>query len=109
MSAISLTIGVLELTAQSRHIENYTFHGLEAFAVATVVYLLLGLTVTALMRAIDRRVRRPQAAECASVSGFDWGVIARSWPFLAEGMALSLLAGRGRDRRRRWCSASGSR
>jgi len=25
------------------------------------------------------------------MSGFDWGVIARSWPFLAEGMALSLL------------------
>ena len=40
MSSISLTIGVLELTAQSRHIENYTFQGLEAFAVATVVYLL---------------------------------------------------------------------
>jgi len=25
------------------------------------------------------------------VSDFDWGVIARSWPFLAEGMALSAL------------------
>ena len=25
------------------------------------------------------------------MSGFDWGVIARSWPFLAAGMALSLL------------------
>jgi glutamate/aspartate transport system permease protein len=25
------------------------------------------------------------------MSGFDWGVIARSWPFLAEGMGLSLL------------------
>lgn len=55
MSSISLTIGMLELTAQSRHIENYTFHGLEAFAVATAVYLLLGLAVTGLMRIIDRR------------------------------------------------------
>jgi len=55
MSSISLTIGMLELTAQSRHIENYTFHGLESFAVATVVYLLVGLAVTALMRALDRR------------------------------------------------------
>jgi glutamate/aspartate transport system permease protein len=54
LSSISLTIGMLELTAQSRHIENYTFHGLEAFAVATAVYLLIGLAVTALMRAIDR-------------------------------------------------------
>ena len=25
------------------------------------------------------------------MSNFDWGVIARSWPFLAEGMALSAL------------------
>jgi glutamate/aspartate transport system permease protein len=56
MSSISLTIGVLELTAQSRHIENYTFQGLEAFTVATVVYLLLGLAVTGLMRVIEGRV-----------------------------------------------------
>ena len=56
MSSISLTIGVLELTAQSRHIENYTFQGLEAFTIATVVYLLLGLGVTGLMRVIDSRV-----------------------------------------------------
>jgi glutamate/aspartate transport system permease protein len=55
MSSISLTIGVLELTAQSRHIENYTFHGLESFAVATVVYLVVGLAATALMRILDRR------------------------------------------------------
>lgn len=55
MSSISLTIGMLELTAQSRHIENYTFHGLESFAVATVVYLLLGLAVTAFMRVVDAR------------------------------------------------------
>lgn len=55
MSAISLTIGVLELTAQSRHIENYTFQGLEAFSAATVIYLLIGLSVTGLMRLIERR------------------------------------------------------
>jgi glutamate/aspartate transport system permease protein len=65
MSSISLTIGMLELTAQSRHVENYTFHGLEAFAVATAVYLLLGLAVTGLMRVIDRRfgALRPARAQ----------------------------------------------
>ena len=65
MSSISLTIGMLELTAQSRHIENYTFHGLEAFAVATAVYLLLGLAVTGLMRVIDGRfgALRPARAQ----------------------------------------------
>ncbi|MEO8281346.1 MAG: ABC transporter permease subunit, partial [Ideonella sp.] len=60
MSSISLTIGMLELTAQSRHIENYTFHGLEAFAVATAVYLVLGLAVTGLMRSVDRRFGNAQ-------------------------------------------------
>lgn len=58
MSSVSLTIGVLELTGQSRQIENYTFHGLEAFAAATVAYLLLGLCVTALMHFLDLRFGR---------------------------------------------------
>lgn len=57
MSSLALTIGVLEITAQSRHIENYTFQGFEAFSVATVVYLLLGLLGTLVMRGIARRVR----------------------------------------------------
>jgi glutamate/aspartate transport system permease protein len=56
LSSLSLTIGVLELTAQSRHIENYTFQGLEAFTVATVGYLAIGLCVTGLMRLIDNKV-----------------------------------------------------
>jgi glutamate/aspartate transport system permease protein len=55
MSSISLTIGVLELTGQSRQIENYTFHGLEAFAFATVAYLVIGLCITALMRFLNDR------------------------------------------------------
>ena len=66
MSSISLTIGVLELTAQSRHIENYTFQGLEAFTVATVAYLLLGLAVTGLMRGIERRVGGPKLRRASS-------------------------------------------
>lgn len=56
LSSLSLTIGVLELTAQSRHVENYTFQGLEAFTFATVGYLVIGLCVTALMRFIDDRI-----------------------------------------------------
>lgn len=56
LSSLSLTIGVLELTAQSRHVENYTFQGLEAFTFATVGYLVIGLCVTALMHFIDSRI-----------------------------------------------------
>ncbi|MGX1787899.1 amino acid ABC transporter permease [Bosea sp. NPDC055332] len=56
LSSLSLTIGVLELTAQSRHVENYTFQGLEAFTFATIGYLVIGLCVTGLMRFIDGRI-----------------------------------------------------
>lgn len=61
MSSIALTIGVMELTAQSRQIENYTFHGFEAYAAATAVYLIVGLLITAAMHAIDSRIRAPVA------------------------------------------------
>lgn len=48
-SSIALTIGVLELTAQSRQIENMTFHGFEAFGAATAIYVVIafGLDRTA--------------------------------------------------------------
>jgi polar amino acid transport system permease protein len=55
-SALALTIGVFELTAQSRQIESFTFQGFEAFTAATVVYLAIALLVTFFMRALERRV-----------------------------------------------------
>lgn len=61
MSSISLTIGVMELTAESRQIENYTFHGFEAYAAATLVYLLVGLLITGAMHMLDARMRAPRA------------------------------------------------
>lgn len=56
-SSLALTIGVLELTAQSRQIENYTFQGFEAFTAATVLYLVITMLVVLLMRWIDGRTR----------------------------------------------------
>lgn len=61
-SSLALTIGVLELTAQSRQIENYTFHGFEAFTAATVIYLVITLSVVAIMRGVDRYLRIPTNA-----------------------------------------------
>jgi glutamate/aspartate transport system permease protein len=58
MSSIGLTIGLMELTAESREIENYTFHGFEAYAAATVIYLAIGLAITAVMAQVERRLRR---------------------------------------------------
>jgi glutamate/aspartate transport system permease protein len=61
-SSLALTIGVLELTAQSRQIENYTFHGFEAFTAATVVYLVITMSVVGIMRGIDRYFRIPSSS-----------------------------------------------
>jgi glutamate/aspartate transport system permease protein len=58
-SSLALTIGVLELTAQSRQIENYTFQGFEAFTAATVLYLAITLVVVAIMQVVESRTRVP--------------------------------------------------
>jgi glutamate/aspartate transport system permease protein len=58
-SSLALTIGVLELTAQSRQIENYTFQGFEAFTAATVLYLVITLVVVALMQVVETKTRVP--------------------------------------------------
>ncbi|MEQ6916628.1 amino acid ABC transporter permease [Halomonas aquatica] len=58
-SSLALTIGVLELTAQARQIENYTFQGFEAFTAATLLYLVITLLVVLLMRLIDQKTRIP--------------------------------------------------
>ena len=59
MSAIALTVGVLELTAQSQRVENETFHGFEAYTAATVLYLAIGLGITGGMGLLARRLRGP--------------------------------------------------
>ncbi|MDX2101640.1 MAG: amino acid ABC transporter permease [Alphaproteobacteria bacterium] len=58
-SSLALTIGVLELTAQARQIESFTFQGFEAFTAATVLYLVITLTVTVIMRQVEARTRIP--------------------------------------------------
>ena len=64
MSSIGLTIGVLELTAQSQRIANDTFHGFEAYGAATASYLVIGLAITGVMHllAVWLRVPGMQAA-----------------------------------------------
>ena len=58
-SSTALTIGVLELTAQSRQISEYTFKTFEAFTAATLIYIVITMTVILLMRALERRVAVP--------------------------------------------------
>ncbi|MCY1464136.1 hypothetical protein D9M71_821220 [compost metagenome] len=56
---MALTIGVLELTAQARQINEFTFQTFQAFGAATLLYLLLACLVYICMRLIERRLRIP--------------------------------------------------
>jgi len=58
-SSVALTIGVLELTAQARQISEYTFRTFEIFTIATIIYVLITLAVTLLMRVVEHKVRVP--------------------------------------------------
>jgi glutamate/aspartate transport system permease protein len=58
-SSTALTIGVLELTAQSRQISEYTFKTFEAFTAATLIYIVITMTVIFVMRALEKRVAVP--------------------------------------------------
>ncbi len=58
-SSLALTIGVLETTARSRQITEFTFQGFEAFTAATVIYIVITLTVTAVMTVVDERAKIP--------------------------------------------------
>jgi glutamate/aspartate transport system permease protein len=58
-SSIALTIGLLELTGRARAMQEMTFKVFEAFAAATVLYLLTNLLVVVLMRVIERKARVP--------------------------------------------------
>jgi His/Glu/Gln/Arg/opine family amino acid ABC transporter permease subunit len=53
-SSVALTIGVAELTFQTRQIETYTAKAFEALAAGTLLYLLLCLAVASVMSWLER-------------------------------------------------------
>lgn len=55
-SSLAMTIGVMDLTYQARQVESYTFKGFEAFTAATVVYVVLSLSITALVNLYNEKV-----------------------------------------------------
>ena len=61
-TSIALTIGVMEITAQSRQIESYTFHGYEAFTAALLLYLGVSMTLLFMMRKMENREPYPRLA-----------------------------------------------
>jgi glutamate/aspartate transport system permease protein len=60
-TSVALTIGLAELTARARAVQEFSFQVFEAFGAATLGYLLINLAATAAMRWLERRVRVPGA------------------------------------------------
>ena len=58
-SSVALTIGLLELTGRARAMQEFSFRVFEAFAAATVIYLITNLIVVLGMRYLESRVRVP--------------------------------------------------
>ena len=58
-SSVALTIGVVELTQSARNMDSYTFQTFQAFTAATLIYLVMNLFVTLIMRSIERRIAVP--------------------------------------------------
>lgn len=58
-SSLALTIGLMELTGRARAMQEFSFQVFEAFAAATVVYLIVNLCVVMAMRQLERRLRVP--------------------------------------------------
>lgn len=58
-SSVALTIGLMELTAQARQMNEYTFQGFETFTVATILYILVAFSANRIMAMIEKRVQVP--------------------------------------------------
>ncbi len=58
-SAVALTIGLMELTARARSMQEFSFQVFEAFTITTILYLLVNLVVVLLMRMLERMVAVP--------------------------------------------------
>jgi His/Glu/Gln/Arg/opine family amino acid ABC transporter permease subunit len=58
-SSVALTIGVAELTFQTRQIETYTAKAFEALTAGTLIYLVLCLAIATVMGRIEKRVAIP--------------------------------------------------
>ena len=58
-SSVALTIGLMELTASARAIQEFSFQVFEAFAAATLIYVVVNMIVLSLMHRLERRAAIP--------------------------------------------------
>jgi glutamate/aspartate transport system permease protein len=61
-TSVALTIGLVELTATAREINENTFRTFEAFGVVTIIYLVIALIAWQVMHRIEQAARLPGTA-----------------------------------------------
>ena len=58
-SSVALTIGLIELTAAARSMQEFSFQVFEAFTGATIIYIVINVVVVSGMQLLERRVAVP--------------------------------------------------
>lgn len=58
-SSVALTIGLMELTASARAIQEFSFQVFEAFSAATLIYVIVNILVVAGMAVVERKLALP--------------------------------------------------
>ena len=58
-TSVAITIGLVELTGEARAMQEFSFQVFEAFAAATLLYLLINIVVVTAMRFLERAVAIP--------------------------------------------------
>ena len=58
-SSVALTIGLMELTARARSMQEFSFQVFEAFTAATLIYIFVNVIVVNLMRLLEKKIAIP--------------------------------------------------
>jgi len=58
-SSVALTIGLMELTARARSMQEFSFQVFEAFTAATLIYIFVNIIIVNLMRLLEKRIAIP--------------------------------------------------
>lgn len=58
-SAVALTIGLMELTARARSMQEFSFQVFEAFTAATLIYVGINICVVLFMHVVEKKTALP--------------------------------------------------
>lgn len=68
-SSVALTIGLMELTARARSMQEFSFQVFEAFTAATIVYIVVNIIIVNLMRLLEKKMSVPGFITSGSGTG----------------------------------------